>query len=145
MFLGHYQKNFNKQKGRTSVPAVFAKDLGSKAIITKGYEGSLLIVKKNDWQKIISDIAGQNFLSGLSRQTDRYLLGNAFQVKIDPQGRFVIPAKLRTYAAYGNQVIFVGVGNRIELWDLSKWEKNDQYLDKNISQISEDLNQQLKS
>lgn len=144
MFLGHYQKNFNKQKGRTSVPAVFTRDLGHSAIITKGYENSLLIVKKNDWQKIIADITGQNFLSGLSRQTDRFLLGNAFEIKIDSQGRFVIPVKLRVYANLTNSVIFVGVGNRIELWDESKWQENDQYLDKNIGQISEDLNQQLK-
>ena len=29
--------------------------------------------------------------------------------------------------------------------DENKWQENDQYLDKNIGQISEDLNQQLKS
>jgi len=145
MFLGHYQKNFNKTKGRTSIPSAYSKTLGKSAIITKGYEGSLLIIKKSDWQKIIEGVIGNNFLSGLSRQTDRFLLGNAFEFNIDSQGRCVIPKKLRQYADLNSQVIFVGVGNRIELWDQAKWDKNTKYLDQNIEKISDQLNQQLKS
>jgi MraZ protein len=143
MFLGHYETNFDNQKGRTSVPKVFAKELGKAAVITKGYEGSLMIVKKEDWADVISQVTQKNFLSGLSRQTDRYLLGNAFEISFDTQGRCVIPQKLREYAKLNKNVIFVGVGNRIELWEKSKWETNDQYLDTNIEQISESLNDKL--
>lgn len=145
MFLGHYEKNFDNKKARTSVPSVFSKDLGKTVIITKGYEGSLLLVKKDDWQKVIDQVSGSSFLSGLSRQTDRFLLGNAFEIKLDNQGRFVIPPKLREYAKLDSNVIFIGVGNRIELWNKQNWEKNDQYLSENIEQISEKLNEQLKS
>ena len=143
MFLGHYQTNFDSQKGRTSVPKVYAKELGREAVITKGYEGSLLIVKKSDWESIVTQVTGQGFLSGFSRQTDRFLLGNAFEVTFDAQGRFVVPSKLREYAHLGKEVIFVGVGNRIEVWDRTLWEKNDEYLNENIAQISETLNDKL--
>lgn len=144
MFLGHYQKNFNITKGRAALPSNFLKKLGRNAIITKGYEGSLLIVKSEDWQVVVKESLGQSFLSGLSRQTDRFLLGNAFELSLDAQGRCVIPAKLREYAKLGKEVMFVGVGNRIELWDKQNWDKNDQYLNQNIEEISEKLNEQIK-
>jgi MraZ protein len=143
MFLGHYQTNFNIEKGRTSVPKTLHEQLGREAVITKGYEGSLIIVKKEDWEDVINQVTGQSFLSGLARQTDRFLLGNAFEVKFDAQGRFVIPPKLREYAKLGKEVIFVGIGNRIEIWDKETWEKNDQYLNENIDKISETLNDKL--
>lgn len=144
MFLGHYQKNFNITKGRTALPSSYLKELGNKIIITKGYEGSLLIVKSEEWQEVIKGVLGESFLSGLSRQTDRFLLGNAFEIKLDSQGRCVIPAKLREYAKLGKEIMFIGVGNRIELWDKQNWDKNDQYLNQNIEEISEKLNEQLK-
>ncbi|MGI5828502.1 MAG: division/cell wall cluster transcriptional repressor MraZ [Patescibacteria group bacterium] len=143
MLLGHYQSNFDKEKGRISIPKVFTKQLGEEVIITKGYEGSLLIVSRDDWNTVISQVAGKSFLSGLSRQTDRFLLGNAFEIKIDSQGRFVVPPKLREYAKLGKEVLFVGVGNRVEVWDKQAWEQNEQYLNENIAQISETLNDKL--
>lgn len=144
MFLGHYESNFNNQKGRTSVPKKFAKTLGKKTIITKGYEGSLLIVGLDEWKKIISHFSGNNFLSSFQRQTDRFLLGNAFEINLDSQGRIVIPQKLREYANLSDKVFFIGVGNRIELWSKQNWDKNDQYLSQNIETISQTLNNELK-
>jgi len=143
MYIGHYESNFNNQKGRTSVPKKFALTLGKKAIITKGYEGSLLIVALDDWQKITSQFSGDNFLSSFQRQTDRFLLGNAFELKLDSQGRIIIPQKLRKYAKLDKKVIFIGVGNRIELWSQEKWDQNDQYLSQNIEKISQTLNDEI--
>lgn len=144
LLIGHYESNFDNQKGRTSVPKKFAKKLGKKAIITKGYEGSLLIVGLDEWNKIISQFSGNNFLSSFQRQTDRFLLGNAFEINLDSQGRIIIPQKLREYANLIDKVIFIGVGNRIELWSQKGWDKNEQYLSENIEKISQTLNNELK-
>ena len=139
MFIGHYQTNFDEIKGRTAVPKIFALQLEGKVVITKGYEGSLIIVKFSDWELVIKDVTSTSFLSGLSRQTDRFLLGNAFEVNLDAQGRIVIPEQLRVYAHLGKEILFVGVGNRVEIWDKNAWDKNDQYLNENIAQISQSL------
>ena len=140
MFLGNFQTNFDSQKGRCATPSIFRKKLGKKAIITKGYENSLIIVSLEDWERVIADVSNSSFLSSKSRQTDRFLLGNAFEIEFDSQGRCVIPPKLREYAKLGKEILFVGVGNRIEIWDLKNWEKNDQYLNENIARISEEAN-----
>lgn len=144
MFLGNYSTHLDKEKGRTSLPSVFRKEVGDVAIVTKGYEGSLLLITKANWEKVIGSVTGQSFLSAFSRQTDRYLLGNAFEIHLDSQGRFVIPQALRSYAELGKSIIFVGVGNRIEIWDQSQWIKNDQYLSENSAQLSEKLDEKSK-
>lgn len=143
MFIGHYQSKLDLQKGRVAVPSVFQKKLGKKAIITKGFDNSLLLVSFTDWQQVISAVTQNNFLSGISRQTDRFLLGNAFEVEFDQQGRLVIPKKLREYANLEQEVLFVGVGSRIEIWSSKQWQKQDEYLNQNIAEITEKLDKKL--
>ena len=135
MFIGHFQTNFDNTKGRTAMPVIFRKSIGVKAIITKGYENSLIMVSIEEWQQIVGQVSTGNFLSSMQRQTDRFLLGNAFEVEFDSQGRFIIPLKLREHAKLGKEILFVGVGNRIEIWDRLVWEKNDLYLNENIEKI----------
>ena len=139
MFLGHFETKFDIQKGRTALPSTFRKKINGRAIITKGFEKSLLLVKFSDWEKVIEKVSQESFLSGLSRQTDRFLLGNAFELSFDSQGRFIVPVKLREYASFGKEIYFVGVGSKVEIWDKKRWDKNDKYLYNNITQISEEL------
>lgn len=139
MFLGNYVQKLDIKKGRTAVPVKFRQLLGKKAIITQGYERSLILVSSLSWSKVIEDVVNKSFLSGASRQTDRFLLGNAFKIRFDKQGRFIVPKALRNYANLNKEIIFVGVGNRIEIWNKQSWQKQQKYLTGNIAQISEKL------
>jgi len=100
------------------------------------------MVSIEEWQQIVGQVSTGNFLSSMQRQTDRFLLGNAFEVEFDSQGRFIIPLKLREHAKLGKEILFVGVGNRIEIWDRLVWEKNDLYLNENIEKISQQISEQ---
>lgn len=139
MFIGNYQSKLDTQKCRTAVPSKFRRLLGKKAIITQGYEKSLMLVKAEDWEKVISDVTNTSFLSGAARQTERFLLGSAFEIEFDAQGRFIIPSTLRKYADLGNEIVFVGVGSRIEIWSQKTWDGQQKYLQENIAAISEKL------
>jgi len=144
MFVGNYIQKLDIKKGRTAIPASFRRLLGKKAIITQGYEGSLILISAVSWKSVIKNVVNKNFLSGVSRQTDRFLLGNAFKIDFDKQGRFIIPKSLRDYATLGKEIIFVGVGKRIEIWEKGAWQKQQKYLTENIAQISEKLDEQTK-
>ena len=37
-------------------------------------------------------------------------------MEVDKQGRILIPSVLREFAALEKDVVFVGVGSRIEIW-----------------------------
>lgn len=138
MLIGQYQTNIS-EKGRVSLPAKFKKNLGTKVIITAGYEQSLMIVAYKDWQTVVGQVTNQGLTVGPARATDRFLLGSAFEIEIDAQGRFIIPKYLRQYGSLNEAVVFVGVGSRVELWSQINWDKYSQYLNKNISELSERL------
>ncbi|OGD63296.1 division/cell wall cluster transcriptional repressor MraZ [Candidatus Beckwithbacteria bacterium RBG_13_42_9] len=145
MFIGNFENNFDLEKGRTALPAKFRRNLGKKVIITAGYEGSLMLVKAEDWEKVVSQITQSSFLSNVSRQTERFLLGSAFDVDLDTQGRFIVPLSLRQYAKLGKEIVFVGVGSRIEIWNKLAWSKQQVYLQENIAQISEKLDEKISN
>ncbi len=141
MLIGNYQGKLDLEKGRTALPKKFRSLLGKKVIITAGYEKSLMIISLDSWEKVVGQIVNKPFISGSARETDRFLLGSAFEVELDNQGRMIIPVSLRSYAALSADIVFVGIGNRVEVWDQTGWEKHQQYLDENISQISEKLDE----
>ncbi|OGD49062.1 division/cell wall cluster transcriptional repressor MraZ [Candidatus Beckwithbacteria bacterium RIFCSPLOWO2_01_FULL_49_47] len=136
--MGHYQTKVSA-KGRVALPAKFKKKLGGKLIITANYEKSLMIVTPDSYQKVLGQIVNRPLTAKTARATDRFLLGSAFEIELDDQGRFIIPRYLRDYAGIGEEAVFIGIGNRVELWSESRWRLYEKYLDQNIDQLSENL------
>ena len=140
MLIGNYQTKLSV-KGRVAFPSKLKKTLGSKLIITAGYEKSLMIVSKNNWQSVVGEITNRQLTLEPARATDRFLLGSAYEVELDSQGRFIIPPYLKKYSGLEEEVVFIGVGNRVELWSLRKWQDYEQYLDKNIEKLGQKLSE----
>lgn len=137
MLIGNYTSKFNA-KGRTALPKKFSNELGNHLVLLQGYENCLMIVPQEDLQSFLP--SNQPFAMSAARSADRFLLGNAFEVEPDSQGRFVIPQPLREYASLNHEeLIFVGVGNRVEIWDPQSWEQQQQYLAENSATIAENL------
>lgn len=145
MLIGNFLVKLDKKKGRTALPKKFRSILGRKVIVTLGYENTLMVISSESWEKVVGEIVNQPFISGPARETDRFLLGSAFKVDLDSQGRFIIPKSLRKHAGLGEDIVFVGVGNRVEIWGLGSWEKHLQYLDANIARISQELDEADKN
>ena len=53
----------------------------------------------------------------------RQLLSSGVVIDEDNQGRFLLPQYLRNFAKLEKDIVFVGVGKRIELWSQEVWEK----------------------
>ncbi len=49
-------------------------------------------------------------------------MSSAHVTEEDKQGRFLAPKALREFASIKKNVVFVGVGNHIELWNKKAWE-----------------------
>jgi len=142
MLIGNYQSSLDTKKGRTSFPAKLREELGNELIITAGMEKSLMIVAKKDWKRLAKGIINRPFISSSARETDRFLLGSAFEISLDGNGRFIIPKQLRDYAKLSDEIIFVGVGNRVEVWNKGGWDEHQKYLDENIEKIAQKLDEQ---
>jgi len=74
-----------------------------------------------------------------ARDFVRFFLSGATECEIDKQGRFLIASNLREYANMDKEVVIIGVGTRIEIWNKDKWKSYNS--DENISadEIAENM------
>ena len=73
------------------------------------------------------------------RQFARVFYGNTEPCPIDKSGRLLIPPKLRGYAKLTDKVVFVGVGNRIELWEPAAWAAHEAEAQSQYEDLSKEV------
>ena len=120
MLLGQYEGKVG-EKSRIALPKKLREIIGSKLIITLGYENSLIIVSEEGWKALLEGTEGRPF------------------IELDSKGRFVIPDYLRRFAKIKTEAVFLGLSRYIELWDKELWEVYRLDLEKNIDKISTKL------
>jgi len=98
-----------------------------------------LAIPDKSWRELLSSVAKGPFVSRAVRDTTRFLLGSAFEIELDGQGRFVVPEVLRDYAGVGENVVFVGLGRWVEIWDGKRWNERQGYLEKRGSDLADRL------
>lgn len=138
MLIGQYHTKVSN-KGRTAFPARFRKELGDKIIITRWYEQSLAVFSPDAWEGILDLAVGGSLLTRPVRETERFLLGGAYEEELDLQGRFVIPLALREIAGIKEGIVFVGLKDRVEIWNKSKWEEKEKEITSKAEQLIEDV------
>ena len=138
MFIGEYQHNID-EKGRLAVPTKFRAALKQGVVITKGLDGCLFLYTDKEWQKLASKLAALPISKSNTRAFARLMLGGAMDVKLDKQGRIILPEYLRTYAAMKKRVVITGLYNRLEIWDEDIWNKYKKGTEKESSDIAEAL------
>ena len=138
MIIGQYESRIG-EKYQIAIPKKFREVLGDKLIITKGFEGCLIAVSENNWKTLLEDIEGRPFADKISREKQRFILGNASSVELDAKGRFVLPEYLRKYASITNDIVYVGIERFFEIWDKDKWEEQEKKSVDTMTSIAEKL------
>ena len=105
-------------KGRITVPArqrdVLLANAGPQLTITKHPAGCLVIFPRTVW------LAFRERLMALPMSADgwkRIFIGSAMDVDIDGSSRVLVSPELRTAAHLSKDVLLMGMGSRLELWD----------------------------
>jgi len=139
MLLGTYHVKVASGR-RVFVPSLFRTELGENFILAKWYENCLVAVAIERWQALYKRLTGSKKIIVLPiRDTERFILGSAYRVELDEQGRIVIPENLIDFAALGEEISFVGLGDRIEIWDKKIWEEKQKNLSKEAAGLIERL------
>lgn len=134
MFMSQYNHTVDA-KGRLSIPSKFREKLGDEFVITKGMDGCLFVYANEDWNEFEQKLSALPTLTNKdARQFTRFFLAGAASVDVDKQGRILLPNHLKAYAELERDVVLVGVGNRIEIWSLERWEAMDP--DKDMDDIA---------
>lgn len=122
MLIGEYEHSLDA-KGRLIMPAKLRTDMGEKFIITKGLDGCLFVFSQNEWSNFESKLKELPLTNKNARDFVRFFLSGATECEIDKQGRFLLVNTLREYAEIIKEVIIIGVGTRLEIWNKDKWKK----------------------
>ena len=138
MLIGEYEHSLDV-KGRLIMPAKLREDMGEKFIITKGLDGCLFGFSQNEWLSFEEKLKTLPLTNKNARDFVRFFLSGAIECEIDKQGRFLIASNLREYANMEKDVVIIGVGTRLEIWNKEKWKNYTS--DENISadEIAENM------
>ena len=138
MLLGEYEHSIDT-KGRMAMPAKLREGLGAKFIITKGLDGCLFVYSMDEWQRVEQKLASLPMSRKTARDITRFLFGGACEAECDKQGRVLLPANLRRYAALERDAVIVGVGSRAEIWDAAKWQQYNEESAEDVNELAEQL------
>lgn len=129
MLIGEFEHSLDA-KGRLIMPAKLRETIGDKFVVTKGLDGCLFAFSLMEWANFEEKLKSLPLSNRSSREFTRFFLSGATECEIDKQGRFLIPTNLRESANLQKEVVIIGVGTRIEIWDKEKWNS---YNNENIS------------
>lgn len=139
MLLGTYPARFASGH-RVAIPSQFRKELGEKYILARWYEGCLVLVGNEYWDALYKRLTGgSELIVNPIRDTERFILGSAYEVVPDEQGRIVIPERLVSYSNLKEDIFFVGLGEKIEIWDKITWEYKEKEVIKGAADYIEQL------
>jgi MraZ protein len=114
-------------KGRLVLPAKFKASLpeasGNELMVRRGFEPCLVLYPMVEYKKIFSRIAGLNEFNEEFRSLQRNFFRGNTPVELDNLRRFLVPKPMIKYAQLEKDVIMVGMGNRIEVWNADRYEE----------------------
>ena len=138
MLIGEY-KHLIDAKKRLSIPVKLRKEIGDRAVLTRGLDNCLFLFTINEWEQLAEKLGKLTFGQQDTRSFVRLLLSGASEVELDQLGRILIPDFLKDYAVLKRSVVITGLFNRLEIWDEERWTNYKNNLEKNSDRIAEKL------
>ncbi|MCL1839223.1 MAG: division/cell wall cluster transcriptional repressor MraZ [Propionibacteriaceae bacterium] len=122
MFLGTFNLKLD-DKGRFFLPAKFRTAMAAGLVITRQHDRCLAIWPTDVFITEMAQAAKGPSKNEATRAYQRMIASGASDELADGQGRVSIPLPLRTYAGLAKDVVVIGAFNRLEVWDITEWER----------------------
>ena len=122
MLMGEYNHTIDA-KGRVTIPAKFRSALGDHFVVTRGLEHCLAAYSYERWQRIEENLKKISLTNKAGMKLTRLILGNAIECEVDRMGRILITQALRSKADLNKDVVLIGQGDRIEIWNKNVWDE----------------------
>ena len=122
MFLGTHTPRLD-DKGRLVLPAKFRDELADGLVVTRGQERSLTIWPVAAFTRFTEQVRTAPQTSREVRDYLRMLFAGASDEVPDKQGRITLPPLLRDYAGLDRECVVIGMSDRVEVWESTRWEQ----------------------
>jgi MraZ protein len=121
MFLGQYQYILDS-KARLTIPAKFRELSAPTLVVTRHpSESCLIAMPVAAWNLFTEKLNNLPMVDTDSALLRRMLYSAAEDLRLDGQGRVLLTQRLRDYAHIDTEVIVVGMGTHMEIWDPGNW------------------------
>ncbi|MGI9027198.1 MAG: division/cell wall cluster transcriptional repressor MraZ [Burkholderiaceae bacterium] len=125
MFQGASNLNLDA-KGRLAVPTRHRDALQiqseGRLTLTRHPHGCLLLFPRPVWEAFREEVVAWSMNA---RSWKRIFLGNAVDVEMDGSGRVLISPELRRAASLEKDVMLLGMGTHLEIWDAAAYERQE--------------------
>jgi MraZ protein len=121
------------EKGRLTLPAKYRDHFADGVVVTRVQEGCLAVYDAETFDNLDSKFEARSASDADVRAYQRWLNANSHDDVPDRQGRITLPATLRSFAGLDHDVVVLGAGDRVEVWDPARWEKQSAQLDEVFS------------
>jgi MraZ protein len=123
LLTGTYERTLD-EKLRLALPKVLREVFAGEKqlILTPGTDGSLSLFPGNAFATLTERLASRSPTGHEVRAFSRLLYAQSHSVEVDSQGRIRLPVELARLANLDGDVVLLGVGDRVELWNKSRWE-----------------------
>jgi MraZ protein len=119
--------------------------MGNKLFITNWFEYSLIILPFEEGKNIMKLLTKEQVtLLPEGRRLERFLYGGAEVVSVNLEGRFLLPQHLKKHAQIQKEVVFRGVGDRIELWSQESYERYGYLTEQETREAAQELYLRIK-
>ncbi|MCE9554738.1 MAG: division/cell wall cluster transcriptional repressor MraZ [Planctomycetes bacterium] len=125
LLTGNFPRTLD-EKQRVALPkplrAAWADTAEAGLYVAPSTDGSLALYSHASFRRLAERISEAPTAGTDVRAFGRLFYANASSLEIDGQGRIRIPQELAKWANLQSEVVLVGVGDHVELWDAVRWQ-----------------------
>ena len=96
----------------------------NELIIRRGFEPCLIIYPQLEFKKVLSKVSGLSEFNEEYRQLQLNFFSSVASVELDLNGRFLIQKNMLAYAQLEKDVVLIGMGNKVVVWNPTVYEKH---------------------
>lgn len=124
-FFGTFTPRLD-DKGRVTLPARYREVFAPGVRVVKGQDHCLFLFTPEGFDEFADAAINASITDSAARGYQRFMLSNTEDQRPDGQGRITLSARMREYASLTKDVVIVGVGRRMEVWDAQTWAAYEQ-------------------
>ncbi len=115
--------------GRVSIPSRFREVCRNKysdeTFVVTNFDKYLIAYPLKEWNSLEEKLSKISITDTKAVSFIRYFMGSAIDCRVDNQGRILIPQSLRSYADIENDVVLIGMGDKVEIWAKQRCEEEN--------------------
>jgi len=119
-FVGNFPRSLDA-KGRVILPSRMRAQFQEHGYLTPGADGCLALWPEEEFELEAERQHEKNARGAEARNDLRDWAALVTRVEFDRQNRMPVPPELRALAKLEQEVLFVGVLDRVELWSPTSW------------------------